>query len=135
MKRKLLKAKIHRATVTEANLHYEGSISLDPALIGAAGLMEFEAVDIYNCTNGERFSTYVILGGAGEVCLNGAAARLVQPGDSVIIANYAEYGEEELGDYRPKLVFVDSENGVRSINEPAPFYGEGTGVGYPDPEG
>lgn len=135
MKRKLLKAKIHRATVTEANLHYEGSISLDPALIRAAGLMEFEAVDIYNCTNGERFSTYVILGGPGEVCLNGAAARLVQPGDSVIIANYAEYGEGELTDYRPKLVFVDSENGVCSINAPAPFCGEDSGVGYSDGEG
>lgn len=118
MRRKLLKSKIHRATVTEANLHYEGSISLDPVLIQAAGLMEFEAVDIYNCTNGNRFSTYVILGGPGEVCLNGAAARLVQPGDEVIIANYAEYEPDELASYRPKLVFVDGENSIRSVKEP-----------------
>lgn len=118
MRRKLLKSKIHRATVTEANLQYEGSISLDPVLIDAAGLMEFEAVDIYNCTNGNRFSTYVILGGPGEVCLNGAAARLVQPGDEVIIANYAEYEAEELASFRPKLVFVDRENGIRLVKEP-----------------
>jgi len=119
MRRRLLKAKIHRATVTEANLRYEGSISLDPALIESADLMEFESVDIYNCNNGERFTTYVILGGPGEVCLNGAAARLVHPGDEIIIANYADYEPEDLKDYRPRLVFVDSRNQVLSIKEPA----------------
>ena len=119
MKRTLLNAKIHRATVTEAHLHYEGSISLDPELIRAAGLFEFERVDIYNCTNGERFSTYVIVGGPGEVCLNGAAARKAQPGDTVIIANYAECEQAECAAHRPKLVFVDSENGIREVKRPS----------------
>jgi len=77
-------------------------------------------VDIYNCNNGERFSTYVIVGGPGEVCLNGAAARKVQPGDSVIIANYASYDQEACREHRPKLVFVDSENRIRVRREPAP---------------
>lgn len=120
MIRTFLKSKIHRARVTDANLSYEGSISLDPVLIEAAGLMEFEQVDIYNCNNGARFTTYVILGGPGEVCLNGAAARMVQPGDEVIIANYAQYAAEELLEYRPKLVFVDAENTIQSIKQPAP---------------
>lgn len=110
MIRTLLKSKIHRATVTDANLNYTGSISLDPQLIAAADLVEFERVDIYNCNNGERFSTYVILGGEGEVCLNGAAARKVQPGDIVIIASYAQYGAEEVPVHRPKLVYVDAAN-------------------------
>ncbi len=118
MNRTLLKSKIHRATVTSANLKYEGSISLDPALIEAADLMEFEQVDIYNCDNGERFSTYVILGGPGEVCLNGAAARKAQPGDKVIIANFAQYAEEEIRTHQPQLVFVDDQNDVRSVNAP-----------------
>lgn len=112
MIRTLLKSKIHRATVTDANLNYTGSISLDPVLVEAAGLVEFERVEIYNCNNGERFATYVILGGAGEVCLNGAAARLVQPGDLVIIANYADYSEEEVKIHRPKLIYVDANNAI-----------------------
>ena len=112
MIRTLLKAKIHRATVTDANLNYTGSISLDPVLVDAAGLVEFERVEIYNCNNGERFATYVILGGPGEVCLNGAAARLVQPGDLVIVANYADYTEEEVKTHRPKLIYVDPNNAI-----------------------
>ena len=112
MQRTLLKSKIHRATVTDANLNYAGSISLGPEFLQAADLLEFEQVDIYNCHNGERFHTYVILGQPGEVCLNGAAARLVQPGDIVIIASYAQYGEGEARDHQPKLVYVDDKNAI-----------------------
>jgi aspartate 1-decarboxylase len=112
MKRTLLKSKIHRATVTDANLNYTGSISLDPAFLKAADLLEFEQVDIYNCNNGQRFHTYVILGKPGEVCLNGAAARLVQPGDIVIIASYAAYSEDEARAHQPLLVYVDAHNKI-----------------------
>lgn len=110
MQRTLLKSKIHRATVTDANLNYEGSISIDPTLCEQADLHEFERVEIYNCNNGERFATYVITGRPGEICLNGAAARKVHPGDLVIIANFALYTEEEVATHRPRLVFVDAQN-------------------------
>ena len=113
MKRTLLKSKIHRATVTDANLNYTGSISLGPEFLEAADLLEFEKVDIYNCNNGERFHTYVILGQPGEVCLNGAAARKVQPGDIVIIASYAEYDDGEARAHKPLLVYVDEKNAIR----------------------
>lgn len=113
MIRTLLKSKIHRATVTDANLNYAGSISLDPALIEAADLVEFERVEIYNCNNGSRFATYVIVGGPGEVCLNGAAARLVQPGDLVIIASYANYDATEVKGHKPKLIYVDDKNSIQ----------------------
>jgi len=106
----MLKSKIHRATVTGADLSYEGSISIDPKLSEMADLKAFEKVDIYNCNNGQRFSTYVIEGGPGEICLNGAAARLVHRGDLVIIASYAVYEETEVTGHEPKLVFVDAEN-------------------------
>ncbi|MEO5667714.1 MAG: aspartate 1-decarboxylase [Bdellovibrionota bacterium] len=108
--RTLLKSKIHRATVTDANLNYEGSISIDPKLIEAADLVEFEKVEIYNCNNGERFATYVIFGKDGEICLNGAAARKVQPSDLVIIASYVQVPNESCHEHKPKLVFVDAEN-------------------------
>lgn len=111
----MLKSKIHRAVVTDADLTYEGSISLDPALIKAAGLMEFEQVDIYNCNNGARFHTYVIVGKKGEVCLNGAAARHVQRGDVVIIACYAQMEEKEAKKYQPKVVFVDEKNKIKAL--------------------
>lgn len=111
----LLKCKIHRATVTDADLNYEGSISIDPKLIEAAGLREFERVEIYNCNNGERFATYVIFGKDGEICLNGAAARLVHKGDLVIIAAYATMDETEAKKHKPQLVFVDSQNRIASI--------------------
>lgn len=111
----MLKAKIHRATVTDADLNYEGSISIDTRLIEAAGLREFEMVDIYNCSNGARFHTYVIPGKAGEICLNGAAARMVHRGDLVIIANYAAFTEEEAKTHKPKLVFVDAKNEIKTI--------------------
>lgn len=111
----MLKCKIHRATVTDADLNYEGSVSIDPKLVEAAGLREFERVEIYNCNNGERFATYVIFGKDGEICLNGAAARLVHKGDLVIIAAYCTVDEKEAAKHAPQLVFVDSQNRISSI--------------------
>lgn len=115
MQRTMCKAKIHRATVTDANLAYEGSITLDPVLMDAADIREFEKVHVVNIANGARFETYVITGveGSGDVVLNGAAARLVQPGDRVIIMSYAGYEEEELEDFEPRLIFVDDKNRIR----------------------
>ncbi|MFA6092995.1 MAG: aspartate 1-decarboxylase [Elusimicrobiota bacterium] len=106
----LLKSKIHRATVTGADLDYEGSISIDPALCDAAGLLEFERVEIYDCNNGARLATYVLRGKPGEVCLNGAAARLVHPGDPVIIASYVEMTPQEAASHKPTVVLVDRQN-------------------------
>jgi aspartate 1-decarboxylase len=111
----MLKSKIHRATVTEANLSYEGSISIDPKLCDLAQMRPYEQVDIYNCNNGERFTTYVILGKPGEICLNGAAARKVHPGDLVIIASYATFTEAEAAEHIPKCVFVNDKNEVKEI--------------------
>jgi aspartate 1-decarboxylase len=118
MKRTLLKSKIHRATVTDADLDYEGSISIDPQLARAADLLPFERVEIYNITNGERFATYFIEGqeGSGEITLNGAAAHKVEPGDLVIICSYAEYTEEEIEGHRPRLVYVDTQNSILSTS-------------------
>ena len=118
MLRTMLKCKIHRATVTEANLHYEGSITIDRALMDAAGLIEYEQVHIYDIDNGNRFSTYAIAGepGSGVICLNGAAARMVSKGDLVIIACYASYEEKELAGFKPKLVYVDGRN--RQVAKP-----------------
>lgn len=110
MRRTFLKSKIHRATVTDADLNYEGSVSIDPKLLEAADIKEFEKVDIYNCNNGARFSTYAIFGKDAEICLNGAAARHVQKGDLVIICTYADFEEEESQNFKPKLVFVDKDN-------------------------
>ena len=112
----MLKSKIHRATVTDANLNYEGSVSIDPALCEAAHLIPFERVEIYNCNNGERFATYVIHGKSGEICLNGAAARMVHKGDLVIIAAYADFEQTEAFEYRPQLVMVDAGNGIKKIH-------------------
>lgn len=106
----MLKSKIHRATVTDANLNYEGSISICPKLCDAARLRPFEKVEIYNCNNGQRFSTYVILGEQGDICLNGAAARLVHSGDLVIIASYVQMSEEEAAAHSPSLIFVNEKN-------------------------
>jgi aspartate 1-decarboxylase len=112
MKRTLLKSKIHRATVTDADLHYEGSVTIDPELLEAADIVVYERVDILNITNGSRLSTYVILGepGAGEICINGAAAHLVNPGDMVIIASYAEFAEDEIENHVPRVILVDQHN-------------------------
>ncbi len=112
----LLKSKIHRATVTDADLNYEGSISIDPSLCDIAKIIKFEKVEIYNCNNGARFSTYVIYGKPGEICLNGAAARHVHKGDKVIIACFAQFSEAEATSHSPDLVFVDDSNKVKLLN-------------------
>lgn len=114
MKVSLLRSKIHRATVTEADLTYEGSISICPDLIAASGLLIHERVDIYNCNNGARFSTYVIKGKKGQICLNGAAARHVQKGDVVIIVAYCGVEMNEAKKHVPTVVFVDEKNRVRA---------------------
>lgn len=110
MRRRMMKSKIHRATVTGADLHYIGSISLDPELMKRADILENEQVAILDVDNGARFETYAIVGEPGEVCLNGAAARLVQPGDRVIVITYAEYEDAELDGYAPTVVHVDTAN-------------------------
>jgi len=114
MERTLLKSKIHRATVTDADLDYEGSITLDPVLMEAAHLAHHERVEIYNVSNGERLATYAIPGvpGGGEVVLNGAAAHLVRPGHLVIICCYASFDESEVADHKPDVVFVDADNRI-----------------------
>jgi aspartate 1-decarboxylase len=122
MVRTMCKSKIHRATVTGADLNYVGSITIDPVLMEAADLLEFEQVAVVNVNNGARFETYVIPGvpGDGEICLNGAAARLAHPGDKVIVISYAQYNEAEMETYRPVFIFVDEQNrisrdGVRAV--------------------
>ena len=114
MRRTLLKSKIHRATVTDAKLHYEGSVTIDRDLLTAADIVEFERVEIYDVTNGARLATYAIVGepGSGVICINGAAAHLVDPGDLVIIASYAEYEEQEARHHRPRVVHVDRGNRI-----------------------
>lgn len=111
MRLTLLKSKLHRATITGADIDYEGSIAIGPELIQAAGLVPWERVDVYNITNGNRFSTYVIPGTArGEILVNGAAARLVQKGDHIIVAAYAEFEVAEAENHRPMVLLVDAEN-------------------------
>ena len=110
MRRRMLKSKIHRATVTEADLNYIGSISLDPELMAAADIVEHEQVAVLDIDNGARFETYAIVGQAGQVCLNGAAARLVHPGDKVIILTYADMEPAELEGFQPTVVHVDQWN-------------------------
>jgi aspartate 1-decarboxylase len=106
----MMKSKIHRATVTGAELDYVGSISLDPELMRLADIREFEQVAVLDIDNGARFETYSIVGAPGEVCLNGAAARLVHRGDKVIVLTYADYEEAELDEFSPVVVFVDQTN-------------------------
>ena len=110
MQRSMMKSKIHRATVTGANLEYVGSITLDRELMALADIREFEQVAVLDIDNGARFETYAMEGGPGDVILNGAAARLVQPGDRVIVITYATYDEAELASYKPKIVHVDVAN-------------------------
>ena len=112
MRRRMMKSKIHRATVTGANLHYVGSVSIDVALMELADILPNEQVAVLDLDNGARFETYAIAGGPGEVCLNGAAARLVSPGDRVILLTYADYSEVELASDAPRIVHVDSSNRV-----------------------
>lgn len=121
MMREMLKSKIHRAVVTDANLNYEGSITIDKSLCEQADILEYEKVDIYNINNGARFSTYVIYGKDGEIILNGAAARLAQIGDLIIIASYANYSEEELKNYSPRIVMVDNQNHIIKSEEKIMF--------------
>lgn len=120
MRRTLLKSKIHRATVTGADLHYQGSVSIDPYLLTAADILVFERVEIYNITNGERFATYAIPGreGEGEVIINGAAAHKASTGDMVIICTYAEYEEADARQHQAIVVHVDESNQLK-IAEPA----------------
>jgi aspartate 1-decarboxylase len=114
MLRTMCKSKIHRATVTGADLNYVGSITIDPVLMEAADLLEYEQVAVVNINNGARFETYVIPGvpGKGEICLNGAAARLAHPGDKVIVISYAQYDQKEMERYRPVFIFVDERNRI-----------------------
>lgn len=115
----LMKSKIHRATVTEANLNYVGSITIDSELMKAAGILENEKVQVVNINNGSRFETYAIPGpaGSGTICLNGAAARLVQTGDIVIIISYGIFDMDEAKNFKPTVVFVDRGNKIVKIEE------------------
>jgi aspartate 1-decarboxylase len=115
MRRRMMKSKIHRARVTDANLHYVGSITLDVELMALADIREWEQVQVLDIDNGARFETYAIPGGPGDVCLNGAAARLVQPGDRVIVLTYGDFDEAELDGFEPLVVHVDDAN--RPVDE------------------
>jgi aspartate 1-decarboxylase len=119
MQRFIFKSKIHRATVTDANLNYEGSLSIDPVLMKAADILPFEKVDVVNINTGARFSTYIIKGqtGSGEVCLNGGAARKGEVGDLLIILTYASLSDEEMKNFKTKAVLVDDKNKVISTKE------------------
>jgi len=112
VRRRMLKSKIHRAVVTDANLHYVGSITIDPDLLAAADILEHEQVAVVDIDNGARFETYAIAGrpGSGDMCLNGATARLVSPGDRVIVISYADYDARELEHHEPVVVHVDTAN-------------------------
>lgn len=114
----MLKGKIHRAVVKQAELNYVGSITIDPELMEAAGILEYEQVQIVDVENGNRFETYTIDGepGSGMICLNGAAARQVQVGDHVIIMAYCQMDAKEAADHKPKVVFVDEENHIRRVS-------------------
>ena len=122
MNRTMLKSKIHRATVTDADLDYEGSISIDPVLARAADFVPFERVEVYNITNGERFSTYIILAepGSGVISVNGAAAHKANPGDRVIICTYAELAQHEVANFKPKLVYLDEGNHIKRTSDQIP---------------
>lgn len=117
MLRQILLSKLHRATVTECDINYNGSIKIDKALLEASGMQEFERVEIFDITNGARFSTYIILGerNSGTISINGAAARLVQTGDKVIIINYGLMDDKEIADHRPKIVVLNDQNKIDKI--------------------
>ena len=118
MQRTMLKSKIHRAQVTDCDLHYVGSITIDPDLLEAADILEHEQVHVVDVDNGARFETYTIAGprGTGEMKVNGAAARLVHRGDTIIVISYAQYDADELDRYEPRVVHVDRENAIQSID-------------------
>ncbi|MCW2990091.1 MAG: aspartate 1-decarboxylase [Solirubrobacterales bacterium] len=118
MNRTMLKSKIHRATVTDCDLHYVGSITIDPELLDAADIMEFEQVAIVDVDNGARFETYTIAGerGSGEMKVNGAAARLVHRGDTIIVISYAAYDRDDLATYEPRVVHVNRDNSIIDVD-------------------
>lgn len=122
MFRKVLRSKIHRATVTHADLHYEGSITVPPELLETAEIEAYEAVHVWNVTRGTRFETYAIAGlpNSEDICVNGAAAHLVEPGDLVIIACFQFLEANEVRDHKPKLVFVDANNRLAEIRDEIP---------------
>jgi aspartate 1-decarboxylase len=120
--RTLMKSKVHRATVTEANLNYVGSLTIDPDLMDLAGLLPHERVQVVDINNGERLETYLISGerGSGVLCLNGAAARRVQPGDIVIVISYGQYDEQEAPGHEPTVVLCDERNRGTLLRQPEP---------------
>jgi len=122
MKRSLLKSKLHRVTVTHSELEYEGSVAIDGRLLDAADILEYEKLEVYNITNGERFGTYAIRAeeGSGIISVNGAAAHKANPGDIVIICTYAELEEKELASFKPRLVYVDSDNRITHTRNTIP---------------
>lgn len=122
MQRTMLKSKLHRATVTHSELHYEGSCAIDETLLDAANIHEYEQIQIYNVTNGERFTTYAIRAArdSGIISVNGAAAHKANPGDLVIIATYAVYNELEMVRYAPELVYVDADNRIMDTRQAIP---------------
>lgn len=115
----MLKSKIHRATVTEANIHYKGSITIDADLLEASSIVEYEKVQVVDLSNGARLETYVISGLAGSrmICMNGAAAKLIQKGDMVIILSYVLVEKKELTSFNPKIVYVDESNGITHVED------------------
>ena len=122
MTRTMLKSKLHRVHVTHSELHYEGSCAIDENLLDAADIREYEQIQIYNVSNGERFTTYAIRAqrGSGVISVNGAAAHKADPGDIIIIATYANYSELELARYAPNLVYVDADNRIREMRKSIP---------------
>lgn len=122
MQRTLLKSKLHRVTVTHSELEYEGSVAIDETLLKAADILEYEQLEVYNITNGERFSTYAIRAEAdsGVISVNGAAAHKANPGDIVIICTYARLNEQELEKFEPRLVYVDEKNRIRKLGHSIP---------------
>jgi aspartate 1-decarboxylase len=121
MMRTLLKSKLHRVTVTQTELHYEGSCAVDEALLEAADLVEYERVDIYNVNTGQRFSTYMVKAprGSGTICVMGAAARLASVGDRLIVAAYATFEETEVAGFKPRVVRVDEQNRILEVESAA----------------
>ncbi|WP_374423139.1 aspartate 1-decarboxylase [Chromobacterium sp.] len=122
MQRNMLKSKLHRVTTTHSELHYIGSCAIDENLLEAADILEYEEVQIWNVTNGERFATYAIKAerGSGTISVNGSAARRAAPGDLLIIASFAQYEAAELRDHQPKLVFVDANNQMTEVKGATP---------------
>ena len=122
MQRMMLKSKLHRVTCTHAELHYEGSCAIDQNLLDAGDIKEYQQIDIYNVTNGERFTTYAIAAqrASGIISVNGAAARRAAPGDVLIVASYTTYNEIELGSYQPCLVYVDANNRIKDKKSQIP---------------